>query len=82
MPAYRMCACPFIKHSEPTITLQILGGVGYTNSSPAGRYLRDAKLGEIGGGTTEIRRLLVARALLKECRASAGLPPQTHASKL
>jgi isovaleryl-CoA dehydrogenase len=46
-------------------TIQILGGNGYTNEYDAGRLLRDAKLYEIGGGTTEIRRMLIARELCK-----------------
>ena len=47
-------------------TQQILGGNGYTNDYPAGRLLRDAKLYEIGAGTSEIRRLLIGRELLKD----------------
>ena len=47
-------------------TIQILGGNGYTNEYPAGRYLRDAKLYEIGAGTSEIRRWLIGRELNKE----------------
>ena len=46
-------------------TIQCLGGVGYLNDCAAGRLLRDAKLYEIGAGTTEIRRLVVARQLTK-----------------
>jgi isovaleryl-CoA dehydrogenase len=48
--------------------IQILGGNGYINDYPAGRLLRDAKLYEIGAGTTEIRRMLIGRELF---RASA-----------
>ena len=44
--------------------LQVLGGNGYINDYPTGRLLRDAKLYEIGAGTSEIRRLVVARALV------------------
>jgi isovaleryl-CoA dehydrogenase len=44
--------------------VQALGGNGYVNDFPAGRILRDAKLYEIGGGTSEIRRMLVGRELL------------------
>lgn len=44
-------------------TIQILGGNGYINDYPAGRFLRDAKLAEIGAGTSEIRRLVIARAI-------------------
>ncbi len=47
-------------------TIQILGGNGYTNDYPAGRLLRDAKLYEIGAGTSEIRRMLIGRELFKE----------------
>ena len=43
--------------------IQALGGVGYTNELPAGRLLRDAKLYEIGAGTSEIRRMLIGREL-------------------
>jgi len=46
--------------------IQILGGNGYTNEFPAGRLLRDAKLYEIGAGTSEIRRMLIGRELFKE----------------
>ena len=43
--------------------IQCLGGVGYTNDFPVGRLLRDAKLYEIGAGTSEIRRWLIGREL-------------------
>ena len=46
--------------------IQILGGNGYTNDYPAGRLLRDAKLYEIGAGTSEIRRMLIGRELFDE----------------
>ena len=49
-------------------TLQCLGGMGYMNDSPAGRLLRDAKLYEIGAGTSEIRRWLIGRELFDETR--------------
>jgi len=42
---------------------QALGGNGYINDFPAGRILRDAKLYEIGAGTSEIRRMLIGREL-------------------
>jgi isovaleryl-CoA dehydrogenase len=45
--------------------IQIHGGYGYLNELPLGRYLRDAKLMEIGAGTSEIRRYIIARELLK-----------------
>jgi isovaleryl-CoA dehydrogenase len=44
-------------------TIQCLGGNGYINEFPAGRLLRDAKLYEIGAGTSEIRRMLIGREL-------------------
>ena len=46
--------------------IQALGGNGYVNDSPAGRLWRDAKLYEIGAGTSEIRRMLVGRELFTE----------------
>ncbi len=46
--------------------IQCLGGMGYLNDSPAGRLLRDAKLYEIGAGTSEIRRWLIGRELFDE----------------
>lgn len=45
--------------------IQILGGYGYTKEFPVERYYRDAKLNEIGAGTSEIQRLIIARELLK-----------------
>ena len=45
-----------------------VGGNGYINDYPAGRLLRDAKLYEIGAGTSEIRRWLIGRALNDEYR--------------
>merc|ERR1712210_388229 len=41
--------------------IQILGGNGYINDYPTGRFLRDAKLYEIGAGTSEVRRLIIGR---------------------
>jgi isovaleryl-CoA dehydrogenase len=46
--------------------IQVLGGNGYINDYPAGRLLRDAKLYEIGAGTSEIRRMLIGREIFKE----------------
>jgi len=46
--------------------IQILGGNGYINEYPTGRLLRDAKLYEIGAGTSEIRRMLIGRELFNE----------------
>lgn len=46
--------------------IQLMGGTGYVNEVPAGRLLRDAKLYEIGAGTSEIRRMVIGRAFNKE----------------
>ena len=48
--------------------IQCLGGNGYINEYPTGRLLRDAKLYEIGAGTSEIRRWLIGRELMAETR--------------
>ncbi|WP_127558690.1 isovaleryl-CoA dehydrogenase [Saccharospirillum alexandrii] len=48
--------------------IQVLGGNGYINEYPTGRLLRDAKLYEIGAGTSEIRRMLIGRELFNETR--------------
>ncbi|MBE1237146.1 isovaleryl-CoA dehydrogenase [Phaeovibrio sulfidiphilus] len=47
-------------------SIQTLGGMGYVNETPTGRFLRDAKLYEIGAGTSEIRRMLIGRELFRE----------------
>ena len=44
--------------------IQALGGAGYTKDWPVERYLRDAKLYDIGAGTSEIRRFLIGRELI------------------
>ncbi len=49
-------------------SIQILGAMGYVNETPTGRFLRDAKLYEIGAGTSEIRRLLIGRELFNETK--------------
>jgi len=46
--------------------IQIFGGYGYMKEYPVERYMRDAKLIEIGGGTSEIQKLIISRELLKE----------------
>lgn len=46
--------------------VQLMGGMGYVNEVPAGRLLRDAKLYEIGAGTSEVRRIVIGRAFNKE----------------
>jgi len=48
--------------------IQVLGGNGYINENPTGRFLRDAKLYEIGAGTSEIRRMLIGRELFNETK--------------
>ncbi len=64
-------AAAFLFASESGVTsaldaIQCLGGNGYINEYPTGRLLRDAKLYDIGGGTTEIRRMLIGRELFEE----------------
>ena len=46
--------------------IQILGGNGYINDYPTGRLLRDAKLFEIGGGTSQVRRMVIGRSINAE----------------
>jgi alkylation response protein AidB-like acyl-CoA dehydrogenase len=46
--------------------VQILGGYGYTREFPVERYFRDAKLCEIGEGTSEIQRIVIARSILRD----------------
>src|SRR5690606_16222724 len=48
--------------------VQLLGGNGYISDFPTGRLLRDAKLYEIGAGTSEIRRLLIGREIFEKTR--------------
>ncbi|NNE86069.1 MAG: isovaleryl-CoA dehydrogenase, partial [Alphaproteobacteria bacterium] len=48
--------------------IQALGGMGYINETSTGRLLRDAKLYEIGAGTSEIRRMLIGRELFEESK--------------
>ena len=50
------------------LTSLLVGGNGYINDYPTGRLLRDAKLYEIGAGTSEIRRWLIGRALNDDYR--------------
>ena len=49
---------------QGTKAVQIFGGYGYMRDYPVERYMRDAKLGEIGEGTSEVQRTVIARALL------------------
>jgi isovaleryl-CoA dehydrogenase len=52
--------------------IQILGGMGYVEEMPASRIMRDAKLYEIGAGTSEVRRMVIGRAFNKEYAHSSG----------
>ena len=49
-----------------TEVVQLLGGYGYTRDYPVERMMRDAKICEIGEGTSEIQRIVIARHLLQE----------------
>ena len=49
--------------------IQLMGGMGYVNEVSAGRLLRDAKLYEIGAGTSEIRRMVIGRVFNREFKA-------------
>ena len=51
---------------QALLAIQILGGNGYINEYATGRLLRDAKLYEIGAGTSEIRRMLIGRELFNQ----------------
>jgi alkylation response protein AidB-like acyl-CoA dehydrogenase len=53
-----------------TKAVQIHGGYGYMRDLPVERYMRDAKLGEIGEGTSEVQRIVIARAVLRDGLAS------------
>ena len=55
-----------VARSQTSEAIQILGGYGYTKEFPAERYYRDAKVTEIYEGTSEIQKLVIARALLGE----------------
>jgi isovaleryl-CoA dehydrogenase len=55
--------------------IQALGARGYLNESPTSRLLRDAKLYDIGGGTNEIRRLLIGRELFRNTRDASETGP-------
>jgi len=65
------CAAVLLMCSENAVkvsleAIQCLGGNGYCNEYPTGRFLRDAKLYDIGAGTNEIRRFIIGRALGEE----------------
>ena len=54
-----------------TQAVQIHGGYGYTKEYPVERMMRDAKICEIGEGTSEIQRLIIARSLIRELNGQA-----------
>jgi alkylation response protein AidB-like acyl-CoA dehydrogenase len=56
--------------------LQVLGGIGYTTEYPVERYLRDVRIGMIGGGTSEIMRFLIQREVYREFEQKAGKEKQ------
>ncbi|HZX24440.1 MAG TPA: acyl-CoA dehydrogenase family protein, partial [Woeseiaceae bacterium] len=69
LPTRQDAAACLLHASREAVTvaleaIQSLGGNGYINEYPVARLLRDAKLYEIGAGTTEIRRMLIGRELL------------------
>jgi len=71
LPYSKECAMAKLYASEVSsrvtnLALQIHGGYGYIKDFPVERYLRDAKITEIGEGTSEIQRLVIARHILKE----------------
>jgi len=63
-------------------SIQCLGGNGYVNDSPTSRLLRDAKLYEIGGGTSEIRRIIIARELIQQKIYRAPVNPSTDSAMI
>jgi butyryl-CoA dehydrogenase len=56
-------------HARTIKAIQVHGGYGYTKEYPVERMMRDAKICEIGEGTSEIQRLVIARELLKDVTA-------------
>ncbi len=69
-PVHREAAAAILFAAEMSTrvaldAMQVFGGYGYLNELPLGRLVRDAKLLEIGAGTSEIRRLIIGRELLK-----------------
>jgi isovaleryl-CoA dehydrogenase len=65
-PPARSSMLPRRRHKWRSRPSRLLGGNGYINDYPTGRLLRDAKLYEIGAGTSEIRRWLIGRELFAE----------------
>jgi len=58
--------CSELSMRAATLAIQVLGGVGYTQDFPVERMLRDAKVCEIGEGTSEIQRIVIGRHLVRE----------------
>jgi alkylation response protein AidB-like acyl-CoA dehydrogenase len=54
-----------------TRAVQLHGGYGYTTDYPVERMMRDAKICEIGEGTSEVQRMVIARSVLKQFEAEA-----------
>jgi alkylation response protein AidB-like acyl-CoA dehydrogenase len=61
--------CSELAMRNTTKAIQVHGGYGYTKDYPVERMFRDAKIGEIGEGTSEIQRIVIARHLLKDLAA-------------
>jgi alkylation response protein AidB-like acyl-CoA dehydrogenase len=62
--------CGDVAMEATTEAVQILGGYGYIKEYPVERFMRDAKITQIYEGTQEIQRLVIAREMLRETRAS------------
>ena len=60
----RSCSRPRSAHASTNAAIQVHGGYGYVEEYKVERYLRDAKLTEIGEGTSQIQRLVIARRIL------------------
>ena len=70
--------CSELAMRTTTKAVQIFGGYGYTTEYPVERMMRDAKVCEIGEGTSEIQRLVIARQILGEvvdCDCAIAAPP-------
>jgi alkylation response protein AidB-like acyl-CoA dehydrogenase len=70
--AYAKLFCSELAMRATIKAIQIHGGYGYTKEYPVERMMRDAKICEIGEGTSEIQRLVIARQLIKEAAAALG----------
>ena len=61
--------------------IQVMGGAGYTSDYPVERMMRDAKICEIGEGTSEIQRLVIARHVLTDVLADPATESPTPADR-